>query len=159
MTVIRFVDAVVEGALVALELPGLPPPRFAGVVIADAGDGIEVDDELRRGPIPDGAPYRMMSVARRNPALTRPEFVERWRAEAGNLGGEAIPADVLGLAYVQHHPVAVDPLYDAINEVWFDSLEALRHRAEWFAARPIPADLFAPDECFSLYLREAHASP
>lgn len=155
MTVIRFLDEPVEGALVALDLPGLPPPRFAAVLIADAGDGVEVESEVRRGPVPEGAPFRMMSVARRDPSLTRPEFVERWRAEAGNLGGEVVPDDVRGLAYVQHHPVGDDPPYDAVNEVWFDSLDALRRRAEWFAARPVPP-LFI--DAFVLHLREPGSS-
>jgi hypothetical protein len=151
VTVIRLLDDPADGALQSLELPGLPTPRFAAVLLADAGDGIEVRSELRRGPIPDDAPFRMMSVARRDPTLTRAEFVERWRAEAGALGGEVIPDDVRGLAYVQHHPLGDDPPYDAINEVWFDSLESLVRRAEWFATRPVPA-LFT--DSFTLYLRE-----
>lgn len=155
--VVRFLDEVVDGALVALELPGLPPPRFAAVLLTDgptdAGDGIEVTEELRRGPVPEAATYRMIAVARRNPSLSRTEFARRWRAEAGKLGAEAIPDDVLGLAYAQLHPVADDPPYDAINLVWFDSLEALRRRAEWFAARPVPAGLFDPETSFSLVLQ------
>lgn len=152
---IRFLDEPIDGALVALELPGLPAPRFAAVWIGGGGDGIEVEVELRRGPVPEGGPYRMLSVARRDPTLTRAEFAERWRAEAGRLGGEAIPDDVRGLAYAQLHPVADDPPYDAINLVWFDDFDALRRRAEWFAARPVPA-LFT--DSFTLYLREPPTS-
>ena len=95
----------------------------------------------------------MMSVARRNPALSRAELAERWRAEAGRLGAEAIPDDVRGLAYVQDHPLDDAAPFDAINEAWFDTLDGLRRRADWFASRPVPADLFDPDECFALYLR------
>lgn len=152
---IRFLDEPDDGALVALALPGLPPPRFAAVWLGAGDDGIEVEVELRRGPVPEGVPYRMLSVARRDPTLTRAEFAERWRAEAGRLGGEAIPDDVLGLAYAQLHPVADDAPYDAINLVWFDDLDALRRRAEWFAARAVP-DLFA--ESFTLHLEQPATS-
>jgi hypothetical protein len=154
--VIRFLDAPTEPApFVALELAGLAAPRYAGVEMGPDGDGIVVEEEVRRGPVPEGAPFLMMSAARRSPALSRAEFAARWRAEAGRLGGEAIPADVRGLAYVQDHPIAPDPPVDAINEVWFDDLDALRRRAAWFAARPIPADLFEPSSAFVLYLRRA----
>lgn len=106
-----------------------------------------------------GERYKMMSFGRRNPALTRAEFVERWRAEAGRLGGDRIPDELRGLAYVQDHPVGDDSSLDAINEVWFDDLDALRHRARWFAARPIPADLMSPPDCWSLYLKETVIGP
>jgi hypothetical protein len=98
--------------------------------------------------------YKMMSIGRRNPALSRAEFVARWRAEAGRLGGDRIPDGLRGFAYVQDHPRGDDPPLDAVNEVWLDDLDALRRRAQWFAARPIPADLMSPPDCWSLYLRE-----
>jgi hypothetical protein len=166
----------------ALVLPGLAPPRFAAVEVlwptgdddplpdpgasADpsAGDGslvVPVDEAVVRGAeglaarwADGGERYKMMSFGRRNPALTRPEFVERWRAEAGRLGGDPIPDELRGLAYVQDHPLGDDPPLDAINEVWFDRLDEVRRRAEWFAARPIPADLMSPPDCWSLVLRE-----
>ena len=116
------------------------------VVLRGAGEL----EALRAG---DGPHFTMMSVARRNPALTRAELAERWQAEAGRLGAEAIPDDVRGLAYVQDHPLDESAPFDAINEAWFDSLDGLRRRADWFASRPVPADLFDPDECFALYLR------
>ena len=147
---------------VSLHLDGLPAPRYAAVEVAWiagslptlAPTDVAVDEEIRRGAarVGEGA-YRMMSVARRNPSLSRTEFADRWRVEAGNLGGEMIPVDVQGLAYVQDHPVGPNPAFDAINEVWFDSLDDLRRRAEWFAARPVPAELFDPAASFALYLR------
>ena len=163
------VDGVVRHErTVALDLPGLPPPRWAAVeivwldgpvsAVALGPADVVVDAEVRRGadrlvdPSTAGR-YRMMSVARRNPALRRADFADRWRAEAGRLGGEAIPEDVRGLAYVQDHPVGDDPPFDAINEVWFDTLDGLRRRAEWFAARAVPTDLFDPEASFALYLR------
>ena len=113
---------------------------------------LDVEGVVVRGT-PGGA-FTMMSYGRRNPALSRQEFVERWKQEAGNLGGEVIPDEVRGLAYVQYHPTAADPPLDAINQVWFADLDALRVRAEWFAARPIPEALMDPSTCGILYLRQ-----
>lgn len=146
----------------ALALPGLPPPRHAAVDMVWGDDGgvtagrpalaVAVDEEVRRGAV-GGERYTMMSVACRRPGLSRAEFAARWRAEAGRLGAEAIPADVRGAAYVQDHPVGDDPPIDAVNEAWFADLDGLRHRADWFAARPVPADLFDPARSWALYLR------
>jgi hypothetical protein len=158
----------------ALELPGLPPPRFAAVEVlwpdpgapadlrpAEASVVVPVDEVIVRGAdalssrwADGGERFKMMSFGRRNPALTRAAFVDRWRAEAGRLGGTRIPDDIRGLAYVQDHPLGDDPPLDAINEVWFDDLDGLRRRAEWFAARPVPADLMSPAACWSVCLRE-----
>lgn len=161
----------------ALDLPGLPPPRWAAVEVVWSSDDVDVpsapdaggagplavpvDESVVRGAdalaarwVGGGERFKMMSFGRRNPALTRAAFVETWRAEAGRLGGDPIPDDLRGLAYVQDHPVGDDPPLDAINEVWFDRLDDVRRRAEWFAARPIPADLMSPSESWSLVLRE-----
>lgn len=157
----------------SLVLPGLPPPRFAAIAVVwyegDPGDDrpgdgsvtVPVEEVVVRGAdalaarwAGGGERFKMMSFGRRNPALTRAAFAERWRAEAGRLGGDRIPDEVRGLAYVQDHPVGDDPPLDAINEVWFDRLDDLRRRAEWFAARPVPADLMSPAECWTAYLRE-----
>jgi hypothetical protein len=115
-----------------------------------------------------GERYKMMSFGRRNPALTPTEFSARWRSHAGRLGADEIPDEVRGLAYVQNHPVALDgrdwPL-DAVNEVYFERLDHLRRRAEWFAARQEPAQrteaesLMAPTGTGSLYLRETPVAP
>jgi hypothetical protein len=97
----------------------------------------------------------MMSFGRRNPALSPAEFAARWRREAGRLGDDAIPDELRGFAYAQDHPApGSDPAFDAVNEVWFDRLDDLRRRAAWFAARPVPADLWSPAECWSVCLRE-----
>jgi hypothetical protein len=157
----------------SLALPGLPPPPFAAVAVVwfagDAGDdrpedgsvSVPVEEVVVRGAdalaarwAGGGERFKMMSFGRRNPALTRTAFAERWRAEAGRLGGDRIPDEVRGVAYVQDHPLGDDPAFDAINEVWFDRLDDLRRRAEWFAARPVPADLMSPAECWTAYLRE-----
>jgi hypothetical protein len=138
---------------VALVLDGLAAPAYTGVGGSGEGDvALEVEELVLRGT-PGGA-FTMMSYGRRNPALSRPAFVERWTSEAGSLGGEVIPDEVRGLAYVQYHPVDDDPPFDAVNQVWFDDLDALRTRAEWFAARPIPEALMDPSTCGALYLRQ-----
>jgi hypothetical protein len=163
----------------ALHLDGLPPPAFAAVdvlwfadeaaaldhdgwlrrhapalVLGDGSCAVVVEEVALRGDRSPVGSYRMMSFGRRNPGLSRAGFLARWRLESGRLGGEAIPDDVRGLAYVQDHPVGDDVAFDAVNEVWFDRLDDLRRRADWFAARPIPSDLMSPAECWSLYLRE-----
>ena len=160
----------------ALDLPGAPPPPYAAVVVTwlrddddpgpaePADEGalvVAVDEVVVRGAealaarwAEGGERFKMMSFGRRNPALSRAGFVERWRAEAGRLGGDPIPDDLRGLAYVQDHPRGDDPPLDAVNEVWFDRRDDVRRRAEWFAAHPVPADLMAPAECGSLVLRE-----
>ena len=46
-----------------------------------------------------------------------------------------IPEDARGLAYVQNHPrprPEGEWAYDALNEVYFDDLDSLRTRIEWF---------------------------
>jgi hypothetical protein len=115
-----------------------------------------------------GERYKMMSFGRRNPALTPAEFSVRWRNQAGRLGGDDIPEDVRGLAYVQDHPIPSEdrewPL-DAVNEVYFERIEHLRRRAEWFAARQEAAlrteaeSFMAPTGTGSLYLREVSVAP
>jgi hypothetical protein len=155
----------------ALHLPGLPAPRFATVEVvwadepptARAGEiSLVVAEEVRRGAdalaarwVAGGERFKMMSFGRRNPALTPEEFAARWRREAGRLGGEQIPDDLRGFAYVQDHPLpGSDPAFDAVNEVWFDDQDDLRRRAEWIAARPVPADLMDPDRSGFVLLRE-----
>ena len=156
-----------------LDLPGLPPAPFAAVEvvwldgIGGPGPGpggvveVLVEEEVRRGGdalaarwADGGARLKVMQAGRRNPALSRAAFRDRWRSEAGRLGGEAIPDDLRGLAYVQDHPVDEDPPVDAVNEVWFDDPDALARRVAWFAARPVPTDLMAPERCWTLCLRE-----
>jgi hypothetical protein len=159
MTVLRFWTAdPPPDAAVALTLDGLPAPAW--VAVGGEGDGegeadleLEVEALVVRGT--PGGRFVMMSYGRRNPSLSRPEFAERWKEEAGNLGGEVIPDEVRGLAYVQYHPIDEDPPLDAVNQVWFDDLESLRRRAEWFAARPIPETLMDPSTCGALYLRHS----
>jgi hypothetical protein len=161
----------------ALHVDGLPPPPFvtvevvwfAGRVPAPAlGDGeveVIVVEEVRRGAdalaarwVVGGERFKMVSFGRRNPALTPAEFADRWRREAGRLGGEEIPADLRGFAYVQDHPVPGASL-DAVNEVWFDRIDDLRRRAEWFAPRPVPADLMDPARSGFVLLREVAFCP
>jgi hypothetical protein len=107
----------------------------------------------------EGERYKMLSFGRRNPALAPQELSARWRGESGRLGGREIPAAVLGLAYVQNHPVPLDGHewpYDAVNEVWFDRVDDLRKRVAWFAARST-GGLWSP-ESWSACVREATLS-
>jgi hypothetical protein len=95
--------------------------------------------------------------------LSPEEFSARWRVEAGRLGGQQIPDDVRGSAYVQNHPVRVDGHdwpFDAVNEVYVERLDDLRRRAAWMAARQDAAlrsdavRFMSPTETWSMCLRE-----
>jgi hypothetical protein len=138
--------------------------------LADASGLIVAEEVVLRGGDYLGARWEaggerftMMSFAKRNPRLTPAEFSARWRAEAGRLGGERIPDGVRGLAYVQNHPVPLaddEWPFDAINEVYFDELDGLRRRADWFAAKQDaalqaqPDAIFSPTETSSLFARQ-----
>ena len=59
------------------------------------------------------------------------------RRRAADAQAVEIPGDVLGVAYVQDHPLpreGVDWAYDAVNEVYFEDLDGLRRREQWFDA-------------------------
>lgn len=83
-----------------------------------------------------------MALARRAPELSAAELSERWRSHAGRLGRPGaevvIPDEVRGRAYAQlhprPHPEGGEWAYDAVNEVWFDDVDGLRARHEWFLA-------------------------
>ena len=185
---------------VPLDMPELPPPRFAAVDLqwfVDVGEGLAneawlgaADPDLCLGsPLlgrgscrvvaeevvlrgrdnldarweAGGERSKMMSFGRRHPTLSLDEFSTRWRAEAGRLGGEQIPEDVRGSAYVQNHPVRVDGHdwpFDAVNEVYVERLDELRRRSAWMAARQDrarradTAPFMSPTETWSMCLRE-----
>ena len=87
--------------------------------------------------------FKHMALARRAPGLTAAEFSERWRNRPGQIGGGqnqslAIPEAAKGQAYCQNHPLpdSQSP-YDAINEVYFDQLEDMRPRIEFFRDHPV----------------------
>jgi hypothetical protein len=92
-----------------------------------------------------GARVKHMALATRAAGLTPAEFAERWRSHAGTVGGVPVPDAARGQAYVQNHPLphpeSGEWPYDAINEVYFDDVEGLKARVEWFRANvPHPAD-------------------
>ena len=88
-----------------------------------------------------GDRLKHMALATRAAGLTQAEFSRRWRSHAGRAGMAVIPDVARGLAYVQNHPVPGDWPYDAVNEVYFDDLDGLKARVEWFRANvPDPAD-------------------
>jgi hypothetical protein len=88
-----------------------------------------------------GDMLKHMALATRAAGLSQAEFSRRWRSHAGIAGAAVIPGQARGLAYVQNHPVPGDWPCDAINEVYFDDVAALRARVEWFRANvPDPAD-------------------
>lgn len=133
--------------------PALAPGEGSVAIVVEEVVGRGADALTARWA--DGGPRpKMMSFGRRARTLSREDFADRWRAEAGSLGGEPMPDEVRGIAYVQDHPVGDDPPFDAINEVWFDDAAALGSRARWLAARPIPAGLMDPPTCATLCLVE-----
>jgi len=122
--------------------------RLRRVLDYDASPVIVVDEAILRGA--DwleqrwrwgGVRLKHMAIARRAAGLSPAEFSERWRRRAGTLkrSGSAqaipIPKEALGNAYIQNHPIARGAgewAYDAFNEVYFDELEDLRRRSDWF---------------------------
>lgn len=94
-----------------------------------------LDERWRRG----GEKVKHMALARRAEGLTQAEFSERWKGRAGTISTGAgpavpIPERARGLAYVQNHPrrgAGVNP-YDALNEVYFDDVDSLQARIDWF---------------------------
>jgi hypothetical protein len=113
-----------------------------------AGPVLLVDEAVVRGADwlerrwHEGAPkFKHIAIARRAEGLSAAEFSAAWRTHAGSIGrpGTAgalrIPDDARGEAYVQNHPLVRDSgewAYDACNEVYFDDLDGLRRRIEWF---------------------------
>lgn len=115
-------------------VPGSPVIVAEEAVLRGAG---WLDQRWRDG----GDKLKHMALAVRAAGLTPAEFSRAWRSRAGQVrragAGQvmAIPDEVRGRAYVQNHPdPAGERPYDAVNEVWFDDLAALRARVEWFRA-------------------------
>jgi hypothetical protein len=130
-----------------------------GLVDATASPVVVAEEVVLRGAdwleerwLEGGPRLKHMAVALRSADLTSEEFSQRWRSHAGRVGGSTAPATVIpdaarGLAYVQDHPrprPSGEWAYDALNEVWFDDLDGLRARLDWFGANPpvLPDDLF-----------------
>ena len=122
------------------ELEALVDPGSSVCIVADELVLRGADWLARRWADP-AAKLKHMALARKAHGLSAVEFSERWRNRPGQLGGGpsapviTIPDAARGHAYVQNHPRQhVEPsAYDAINEVYFDDLNALRARIEFFA--------------------------
>ena len=117
-------------------------PDIAGgpLVVADELV-LRGSDWLEQRWVVGGPKVKHMAIATRAADLTFAEFSERWKGRAGKIHrpGDAqpivIPDRARGQAYVQNHPQVRetgDWAYDAINEVYFDGVEGLRARVEWF---------------------------
>jgi hypothetical protein len=90
-----------------------------------------LDERWRRG----GPTLKHMAIATRAAGLSAEEFSSLWKTRAGIVGGATIPDRARGCAYVQNHPrpSLSASSYDAFNEVYFDDLDSLRFRVDWFA--------------------------
>ena len=151
-------EAVANEAWLAATDPDLGPGPGSMRVVADEVV-LRGRDHLAARWAAGDVRCKMMSYGRRHPTLSAAAFSARWRDEAGSYGGEPIPDDVRGSAYVQNHPVAVNghewPL-DAVNEVYVAGLGDLRRRAAWFAARR-PGDgvpFMSPTATWSIAVQE-----
>jgi hypothetical protein len=86
----------------------------------------------------DGGPkFKHMAIARRARGLTLPQFFELWRSRAGRVGAVVIPDRARGQAYIQNWPQETQEggpawAYDALNEVYFDDMDALQARIAYF---------------------------
>jgi hypothetical protein len=126
-----------------------PADRLRQVLDSDTSPVIVVDEAIMRGADwleerwrQGGEKLKHMAIAHRATGLSPAEFSELWRSRAGMIrrSGSSqampIPEVARGNAYVQNHPIpraAGEWAYDAFNEVYFDELDALRRRSEWFA--------------------------
>jgi hypothetical protein len=129
-------------AAVATDSDGVTDAAAARVIVAEEvvlRGGEWLEDRWHDG----GEKLKHMALARRAATLTPAEFSEMWRhragvvKKAGATTATVIPDAARGLAYVQNHPVARregEWGYDAVNEVYFDDLESLQVREDWFAA-------------------------
>lgn len=115
-------------------------PDDTRVVVADESV-MRGAEWLERRWSDGGVKLKHMAIALRAHGLTQQEFSHRWRQRAGQLrragaaSATAIPDEVRGRAYVQNHPLpraAGNWAYDAVNEVYFDDVDGLRARSEWF---------------------------
>jgi hypothetical protein len=121
--------------------------RLGAVLDPDASPLLLADERVMRGTEwleqrwrDHDDKFKHMAVALRARGLTPAEFSERWKSRAGQVGkagatATVIPEDARGLAYVQNHPrprPEGEWRYDALNEVYFDDLDRLRTRIEWF---------------------------
>ena len=130
-----------DGADYERRIDHLLSPSASALVVAEehvmrGADWLE--ERWREG----GPRFKHMAVALRAEDLTQAEFSDLWVSRAGQVraSGAAtatvIPDVARGLAYAQNHPTARahgDWPYDAVNEVWFDDLEALAARVQFFA--------------------------
>jgi hypothetical protein len=125
----------------AASASGLIEPTATSVFVAEELV-LRGADWLARRWANDAVKLKHMALARRAEGLGAAEFGERWRGRSGIVGGAgsaravAIPDAAKGLAYVQNHAVvgaAPRCRYDAVNEVYFDDLAALRRRVDFFS--------------------------
>jgi hypothetical protein len=97
-------------------------------------------DWLQRLRDAGSSTLKQLALARRAEGLSPAEFAERWRAHAGQVSGRAgpaqqIPPEARGRAYAQNHPcprAEGEWAYDAVNEVYFEDVDALATRIAWF---------------------------
>jgi hypothetical protein len=140
-----FVDEAHHDRFEAWAAPVTGPALVAETVVVRGADWWD------RQWVEGGPTFVHMALATRARGLTRAEFSARWRDHAGSArtaagATTAIPDEARGLAYVQHHPIpGGDVAYDAVNAAYFDDLEGLQRRIDWFRANGIgqvPDDLF-----------------
>lgn len=116
-----------------LDGAGWKPDKDVVVIVAE--EHVLRGDDWLAARWADGGPrYKHMALARRAQGLTQAQFSERWQSRAGRVGATPIPEEAKGCAYAQDHPVPRrdgDCRYDAVNEVWFDDVDALRTRIAW----------------------------
>lgn len=165
--VVRFeawLDAAGEigGALDRLVDPDRSPVVVAEEVV------VRGHDWLARRWADGGTRVQHVALAVRADHLTSSAFSARWRDHAGQAraGRDRVPTPIpgpaRGLAYVQDHPCPRTTgkwAYDAVSEVWFDDVEGVRQRVDWFRDNDVgrPEDLFRAT--WFLVLEEAVLHP
>jgi hypothetical protein len=121
-------EAVTAALRRALDLDGSP------VVVAEE-HVMRGADWLDRRWKERGEKFKHMAIAVRNQSLTLAQFFELWNSRAGKVGTITIPDEARGLAYIQNRPrIRADGeewAYDAVNEVYFDDVAAMRTRIDY----------------------------
>jgi hypothetical protein len=114
-----------------------------------------------------GERFKSISYANRNPSLSFTEFLPQWRAFAGIHGDERPPERARGVAYSQDHPVPLDGsrwAFDAVNEVYFATIDDLAFRRDYFAGTGEDAmqrapGIWSPTERWTMFVRERPIEP
>jgi uncharacterized protein (TIGR02118 family) len=118
------------------------------------------DDAVRRE---QGGAVKVVAFLKRRPDMSTAECCRYWEQCHAPLALTAVPADVFAYAYVQNHCIVekgTEPDFDAVAELYFDDLKAVRRWSRWYASddgavlRADELNFILPDQRTILVTRE-----